>query len=49
VTIFQNIKNRKYDMESLKNQAYFYVSTKFSHSTMIEAYSKLYLRINEYG
>ena len=49
VTIFQNIKNRKYDMESLKNQAYFYVSTKFSHSSMIEAYSKLYLRINEYG
>ena len=49
VTIFQNIKNRKYDMESLKNQAYFYVSTKFSHSSMIEAYSELYLKIIETG
>jgi len=49
VTIFQNIKDKRYDMELLKNQAYFYVSTKFSHSNMIEAYSKLYLKINENG
>ena len=49
VTLFENIKGRKYDLESLKNQAYLYVSSKFSHSSMIEAYSELYLKIIETG
>jgi len=45
--IIENIKNRKFDLDALKTQAYSYVSEKFSHSSMIDSYSKLYLEINE--
>jgi glycosyltransferase involved in cell wall biosynthesis len=45
--VFDKISNRKYDLEALKNQVYSFVSGKFSHSGMIDAYSKLYRDINE--
>lgn len=45
--IIEKIKNGEYDLDALKNQAYSYVSEKFSHSTMVDSYSKLYLEINE--
>ena len=45
--IIEKIKNGEYDLDALKNQAYSYVSEKFSHRTMVDSYSKLYLEINE--
>jgi glycosyltransferase involved in cell wall biosynthesis len=47
LAIFENIKNNKYDLELLKNEVYSYVSDKFSHTKMIDAYSNLFLEINE--
>ena len=46
LSIFEKIANKSYDYESLQNQAYAFVSDKFSHSRMINAYSKLYLELN---
>ena len=45
--IIEKIKSGEYDLDALKNQAYSYVSEKFSHRTMVDSYSKLYLEINE--
>jgi len=45
--IFDKILKHDFDLESLKNQAYLFVANKFSHSNMINAYTKLYLQINE--
>ena len=45
--IFDNISNWVYDLEALKSQVYSFVSENFSHSGMINAYSKLYTEINE--
>jgi len=45
--IFEKIKNKEFDLEALKEEAYSYVSNEFSHSSMIDSYSKLYLEINE--
>jgi glycosyltransferase involved in cell wall biosynthesis len=45
--IFEKINNHEYDFETLKNQVYLYVTQKFSHKGMIDAYSKLYLEIDE--
>lgn len=47
LSIFEKLKNNEYNLEHLKNQAYLYVSEKFSHSAMIDSYSKLYLKIIE--
>ena len=47
IMIFEKIKNNEYDLDVLKKQAYSFVSDKFSHEKMIDAYSKLYLEINE--
>jgi len=47
IIIFEKIKNNEYDLDALKKQAYSFVSDKFSHDKMIDAYSKLYLEINE--
>jgi len=46
LSIFEKIASKSYDYESLQNQAYAFVSDKFSHSRMINAYSKLYLELN---
>ena len=46
LSIFEKIASKSYDYESLQNQAYAFVSDKFSHSRMINAYSKLYLGLN---
>ena len=45
LSIFEKIASKSYDYESLQNQAYAFVSDKFSHSRMINAYSKLYLEL----
>jgi len=45
--VFDKISNRMYNLEALKNKVYSFVSGKFSHSGMINAYSKLYSEINE--
>lgn len=45
--IFENIKNKHYNLEALKSKALKFVSDNFSHSKMIEEYSKFYLDINE--
>jgi len=45
--IITKIKNREFDLDALKNEAYSYVSKEFSHSAMVSSYSKLYLDINE--
>lgn len=45
--LFERIKNNEFDLESLINQAYFFVSDKFSHQRMINEYSNLYLSLNE--
>jgi glycosyltransferase involved in cell wall biosynthesis len=47
LAILEKIKNNEYDLKILKNQAFLFVSQKFSHSGMIDAYSKLYLEMNE--
>jgi len=47
LAILEKIKNNEYDLKFLKNQAFLFVSQKFSHSGMIDAYSKLYLEMNE--
>jgi len=44
--VFDNIKNNKYNLNELKNQAYAFASEKFSLSLMIECYSKLYISMN---
>jgi len=43
--VFDNIKNNKYDLIQLKNQAYAFAAEKFSLSGMIESYSKLYMSL----
>lgn len=45
--LFEKIKNNEYDLSALKNKAFSYVSEKFSHKKMIDAYSKLYFEIYE--
>ena len=45
--IIEKIKNNEFDLNDLKNKAYSYVSKNFSHSAMVNSYSKLYLEINE--
>ena len=47
LNIFEKISKHEYDLETLKNQVYLFVKQKFSHKGMIDAYSKLYLEINE--
>jgi len=47
IVIFEKIKNKEYDLAILRNKAYSFVSEKFLHSKMIDAYSKLYFEINE--
>lgn len=44
-SIFENIKYKKYDLESLKNQVYSFVSENFSLNRMTDLYSKLYAEI----
>jgi len=46
MSVFDNIKNNKYDLIQLKNQAYAFATEKFSLSVMIESYSKLYMSLN---
>jgi glycosyltransferase involved in cell wall biosynthesis len=45
--IFDKISKHKYDLETMKEEIYSFVSEKFSHSGMIQAYSKLYTEIDE--
>ena len=47
ITIFKKIKNNEYDLEYLKNEAFLFVTEKFSHSSMIDSYAKLYMEILE--
>ncbi len=44
--IIEKIKNNEFNLVALKKQAYSYVSENFSHSSMVNSYSKLYLEIN---
>lgn len=44
--VIDKIINKKFDLEALKNHAYSFVSEKFSHSRMIDEYSKVYLALN---
>jgi len=46
LAIFEKIKNKKYDYEKLKEQAYLFVNEHFSLKKMINAYSELYRKIN---
>jgi glycosyltransferase involved in cell wall biosynthesis len=45
--IIEKIKNNEFDLVTLKNKAYSYVSNEFSRSAMVDSYSTLYLEINE--
>jgi len=45
--IIEKIKNKEFDLGVLKNTAYSYVYDKFSLSSMISSYTKLYLEINK--
>lgn len=45
--IMNKIMNHEYNLETLRDQIYSFVTEKFSHDRMIDAYSKLYLEINE--
>ena len=44
--IFDKISKQYYDLETLKEQIYTFVYERFSHSGMIQAYSKLYTDID---
>jgi glycosyltransferase involved in cell wall biosynthesis len=46
LAIFEKISKHQYDLEVLKEQVYQFVSEKFSHNGMVNAYSKLYTEIN---
>jgi len=46
MAIFEKIKNKMYDYEKLKEQAYLFVNENFSMKEMINAYSELYSKIN---
>ncbi|NDP20097.1 MAG: glycosyltransferase family 4 protein [Paludibacter sp.] len=43
LAIFENIRSHNYDLIQLKEQAYSFVSEKFSLNEMIDGYSRLYL------
>lgn len=45
IEIFENIKNRHYNLDELKSMAYEFVSNNFSHEKMIKEYSDFYLDI----
>jgi len=47
MAIFEKIKNKSYDYEMLKNQAFRFVNEHFSMNKMIDTYAELYRRINE--
>ena len=47
MAIFEKIKNKSYDYEKLKNQAFRFVNEHFSMNKMIDTYAELYRRINE--
>ena len=47
MAVFEKIKNKSYDYEKLKNQAFRFVNEHFSMNKMIDTYAELYRRINE--
>jgi len=47
IAIFRKIKDKAFDLQALGNETYQFVSEDFSHSRMIDEYSKLYSTLTE--
>ncbi len=46
MSIFEKIKEKEYNLQTLKNQAYNFATEKFSLKRMVEEYSQLYSEVN---
>ncbi len=47
MAIFENIKDKKYNLEKLKEEVYLFVNENFSMNKMIKSYSELYKKVND--